>query len=176
MCGSYESGNGPQKQARYHKADEFYQRALTGQENQLGHDHPDTLKTMMSIASSKCDQDDPEAAKALSKRVVTGRETKICPHHPDTLRSIWNLARVCGAYELAEGTLFRALKGQEEQLGPEHPFILKTLKDLAFLRYRQAQVQEAEILFERARAALRKSEGATHAKKTTSSQRPCQCA
>ena len=62
------------KQARYQEADELYQRALTGLENQLGHDHPDTLKIVMNIASSKYDQGDYEAAKALSKRVVTGRE------------------------------------------------------------------------------------------------------
>ena len=79
-----------QSSGRYDDAEKLYKRALTGNKEQLGPDHPDILRTVQNLANIYSNKGRYDDAEELYKRVLTGREEQLGPDHPDTLRTVNN--------------------------------------------------------------------------------------
>ncbi len=141
---------------QYDEAEELYKRALAGSEEKLGPDHPDTLRTVQSLATVHWSKGRYDDAKELFKRALAGREEKLGPDHPDTLGTIENLAIVYwskGRYDDAEELYKRALAGSEERLGPDHPGTLETVRNFTFFLRDQGRVDDADLLSARCKSA-----------------------
>ena len=86
-----------QSSGRYDDAEKLYKRALAGREEQLGPDHPDTLRTVQNLANVYSDKGRYDDAEELYKRALAGREEKLGPDHPTryrrqaTLQSVFNI-------------------------------------------------------------------------------------
>ncbi|KAL9041630.1 MAG: hypothetical protein Q9214_004041, partial [Letrouitia sp. 1 TL-2023] len=141
-----------QSSGRYDDAEELYKRALTGNEEQLGPDHPDTLRTVQNLANVYSDKGRYDDAEELYKRALAGREEQLGPDHPDTLGTVQNLANVYsnkGRYDDAEELYKRVLAGNEEQLGPDYPDTLGTVQNLAIVYRNKGRYDDAEELYKR---------------------------
>ena len=78
--------------ARYDDAEELYERALAGNEKQLGPDHPATLRTVENLAIVYKNKGRYDDAEELYERALAGREKQLGSDHPDTLRTASNFA------------------------------------------------------------------------------------
>jgi hypothetical protein len=100
-------------------------RVLESSERVLGPEHPDTLRSLYSLASCMRDVGDAAGALPLSRRALESCERVLGPEHPDTLISVNNLAACLYALGDAAGAslLFRrAVEGFDRLLGPNHPY------------------------------------------------------
>jgi tetratricopeptide (TPR) repeat protein len=79
-------------QGRYKEAEQLYERALKGREEQLGPAHPDTLGTVQNLAIVYHYQGRYKEAEQLYERALKGKEEQLGPAHPGTLRTVQNLA------------------------------------------------------------------------------------
>ena len=70
----------------------MYRQALQLRETVLGKDHPDTLMSMNSLASSLYALGKYAEAEAMHQQTLRLRETVLGKEHPDTLKSMMNLA------------------------------------------------------------------------------------
>jgi tetratricopeptide (TPR) repeat protein len=125
------------EQGRYEEAERLFGRVLKGREERLGRDHPDTLRTVHSLAIAYRRQGQYEQAERLFGRALKGREERLGRDHPDTLKTVHNLAIVYrrqGRYEEAERLSGRALKGYEERLGRNHPDTMRTVRNLTIVQ------------------------------------------
>ncbi|KZP10487.1 TPR-like protein [Athelia psychrophila] len=153
------------RRGRYDEAEALYQKALAGQEEQLGSDHTSTLGTANNLAALYWLQGKYAEAEALYRRALSGQEQKLGADHPRTLNTVSNLAMLYerqGAYKEAEVLYQRALAGQQQQLGADHPGTLGTVKDLGWLYVQCGKYEEAEILYRRALEGFEKQLGADH--------------
>ncbi|MCJ1334712.1 hypothetical protein MMC10_011424 [Thelotrema lepadinum] len=135
---------------QFDEAEELYKRALAGNEEKLGPQHSDTLRTVHNLAIVYRNKGRYDEAKELYKRALAGNEEKLGPEHPNTLRTVEGLALVYdnkGQYDEAEELYKRALAGNEEKLGPEHPNTLRTVEGLALVYRNKGQYDEAEELY-----------------------------
>ena len=101
-------------QGRYKEAEQLFEQALKGWEEQLGPAHPDTLRTIQNLAIVYRYQGRYKEAEQLYERALKGWEEQLGPAHPDTLMTAQNLAVVYrdqGRYKEAEQLYERALKG-----------------------------------------------------------------
>src|SRR5436305_1381917 len=71
-------------QGRYKEAERLYERALKGREEQLGPEHPDTLRTVEGLAIIYANQY--QYAEPLYERALKGRGEEMKPGHPHTRR------------------------------------------------------------------------------------------
>jgi tetratricopeptide (TPR) repeat protein len=90
---------------KYAEAEAMYRQTLQLKETLLGKDHPDTLMSMMGLATSLSQYGKYTEAEAMDRQTLQLRETVLGKDHPDTLMSINNLAislRQQGKYAEAE--------------------------------------------------------------------------
>ncbi|KAK3682215.1 P-loop containing nucleoside triphosphate hydrolase protein [Podospora appendiculata] len=149
----------------YGVAEQMNRRALDGREEVLGLEHPDTLRSVSSLASVLRDQGKYEEAEQMNRRALGGREKVLGLEYPDTLTSISNLASVLqdqGKFEDAEQMNRRALGGREKVLGPEHPWTLTSVSNLASVLQGQGKYEEAEQMNRRALGGKEKVLGLEH--------------
>jgi tetratricopeptide (TPR) repeat protein len=123
-----------------------------------GSDHPDTLRSIESLATSYADLGRHADPRQLRTEVVARRTANLGPDHADTVagmselaKSYNALARHAEALELREQIL--ALR--KVRPGPDHPDTLASMKDLAATYYFLGRHAEALQLREEA-LALRK--------------------
>jgi tetratricopeptide (TPR) repeat protein len=131
----------------------------------LGEQHPDTLKSMINLASVLQDHNQYEAAEELFRRALDGREKVLGKEHPATLGSMGNLAAVLrdqGKYNAAEELYRQALYGREKVLGGEHPTILKSMNSLASVLRDQGKYSDAEEIYRRGLDGYEKVLGTEH--------------
>ncbi|KAK3688861.1 P-loop containing nucleoside triphosphate hydrolase protein [Podospora appendiculata] len=105
----------------YGVAEQMNRRALDGREEVLGLEHPDTLRSVSSLASVLQAQGKYKEAEQMSRRALGGREKVLGLEHPSTLTS--------GKYKEAEQMNRRALGGREKVLGLEHPDTLTSYEE-----------------------------------------------
>src|SRR5262249_23420142 len=103
-----------------------------------GPDHPDTLQSIESLATSYADLGRHAHALHLRSEVLTRRTARLGRDHPDTVASMSELAksynalgRHAEALELRE----QALSFRQVRPGPNHPDTLASMKDLAASYY-----------------------------------------
>ncbi len=103
-----------------------------------GPDHPDTLRSIESLATSSGDLGRHTDALQLRLEVLTRRQAQLGPDHPDTVASMSELAKSYNAL----GRHAEALELREQTLslrkvrpGPNHPDTLATMNDLAASYY-----------------------------------------
>jgi tetratricopeptide (TPR) repeat protein len=90
--------------AYYKKAEEMHRRVLSGRENMLGNDHPDTLRSVQYVGYSLSKQCKHEEAEEMYRRALKGRENVLGKKPPDTLVSMCALALALGVLSCAQET------------------------------------------------------------------------
>ncbi|CAN9281448.1 unnamed protein product [Alternaria alternata] len=101
----------------------------------LGHDHTDTLTSMVNLASTYINQGRWEDAEKLEVQVMETRKRKLGADHPDTLTSMANLAstyREQGRWGEAEMLQVQVMETSKTKLGADHPDTLSSMNNLAY--------------------------------------------
>ena len=138
---------------------------LSIEEQVLGAEHPDTLRSLNNLAGLLRSQGRYDAAEPLYRRALEARERALGAEHPDALKSVNNLAgllRIQGQYGAAESLYRRALEARERVLGAEHPDTLISMNNLAGLLRSQGAYGAAEPLYRRALRGARRVLGPSH--------------
>jgi eukaryotic-like serine/threonine-protein kinase len=136
------------------RAAELCEKARALYTKHLGSDHPQTLRSMGSLANCYFVFGQHADALKLREQTLAQQEAKLGRDHPDTLLSMDNLAdyyfalgRHADALKLREQTLTRC----QTKLGPDHPYTLGSMNDLAQSyrhagRYAEARPLSAKYL------------------------------
>jgi tetratricopeptide (TPR) repeat protein len=143
----------------------LHERALAIREGVLGPEHPDTARSLVTLALLLRDQGELIGARPLVERALSIYEKVLGPEHPDTAWSLSTLAvllRDQGDYARAQCLHERALLIRERVLGPEHPDIAWSLNAVALLLRDGGNYTAARPLFERALAIREKALGPQH--------------
>jgi serine/threonine protein kinase/lipopolysaccharide biosynthesis regulator YciM len=156
---------------RYPESQRHLERALQLHTEQLGIDHPDTLKSKNNLAVLYWDQGKYDLAEQHFKEVLDALTTQRGADHPDTLTSKNNLAALYqaqGRYERAEPLVKEVLDASTRTLGADHPDTLKSKNNLAVLYWDQGKYDQAEPLYKEVIDALTTQRGADHPDTLTS--------
>ncbi len=129
----------------------LYERALRGQREVLGHDDPDTLNTMHSLAQLLDKMDFGERALEIMRTVHETWLHLDGPDHKQTLITATDLGGMLRDTDLLAQTLER----QTNVLGRDHPDTLTTMSNLAGLLMSEQRIDEAGLLLEEADRRLR---------------------
>ena len=159
------------ERGQYTDAEPLLMRALSLREHHVGAEHPDTARSLHSLATLYLHQGKYEQAELLYQRALSLREQLLGTEHPDTATSLNNLATLYlhqGKYEQAELLYQRALSLREQLLGTEHPDTAYNLNNLAALYQTQGKYDQAEPLFRRALAIQEQHVGTEHPNTATS--------
>ena len=127
-------GESSRIRGKYAEAEAMDQQALQLRETVLGKDHPDTLRSMSSLAASLRHQGKYAEAEAMHRQALQLRETVLGKDHPDTLRSMSSLAASLGhqgKYAEAETMHRQTLQLREMVLGKDHLETLRSMSSLA---------------------------------------------
>jgi eukaryotic-like serine/threonine-protein kinase len=134
----------------YAEAQQQMERSLELRREELGADHPDTLRMMNDLgtlhsAQGKFAEAEPILAQALkAERRVLGAE------HPETLNTMNNLGLLYqyqGKYAQAEPLLSQTFEIRRRVIGEEGPDTLGSLNNLAMLYQSEGSYARAEPLF-----------------------------
>ncbi|KEP51233.1 kinesin light chain [Rhizoctonia solani 123E] len=127
----------------------------------LGEEHPDTLVSMGSLASTYSDLGRYIEAEQLQVEVLNAHKQVLGEEHPDALQSMGSLASTyshLGRYEQAEQLQVEVLNARKKILGEEHPDTLVSIGSLAstyshwcILQMEQAEQLQIEVLNARKR-------------------------
>jgi tetratricopeptide (TPR) repeat protein len=100
---------------------------------ELGLEHPDTVRSLYNFANLLRENGDHEEAEALYRRVMECSDNAYGPEHPETLKSINRLAGFLsdnGNYGEAEMLYRDVLRCRENALGPEQIDTLRSINNL----------------------------------------------
>ena len=164
-------GNSRKDQGDYTGSFDFYKKALSISEEQLGENHPDTANSLNNLAGFYQNKGQYKEAELLYLRSLKISEEQLGENHPDTAMSLNNLAELYrnqGRYEKVESLHLRALKIHKEQLGENHPDAAMSLNNLAALYQNQGRYKEAEPLHLRALEIREEQLGENHPETATS--------
>ncbi|THC87591.1 hypothetical protein EYZ11_012963 [Aspergillus tanneri] len=134
---------------RYYEAELFYNKLMRINQNKIGPEHPDTLTSIESLASTYWNQGRWNEAEKLEVQVMETRKTVLGAKHPDTLTSMANLAltyRSQGQWNKAEKLFVHVMETGTTMLGAEHPDTLTSMTNLASTYRSQGRWNEAEKL------------------------------
>jgi tetratricopeptide (TPR) repeat protein len=109
---------------RHTEALKLHEETLALQKAKLGPDHPDTLRSMNSLADCCFGQGRYDDALKLNQETLTLRMAKLGPDHPDTLESMNNLAEshyALGQYADALKLFEETLSLRKAKRGPDRP-------------------------------------------------------
>ena len=133
----------------YPRAESLYQRAIEIRRRVLGPEHPDTLRSMTSLANVLREEGRYAEAEKLIRETLNIRRRVLGPEHPDTLKSTNILATILdreGHYAEAEKLYRETLDVRRRVLGPEHPDTLASMNNLAGVLKSVGHSAEAEQL------------------------------
>ncbi|KAJ7712813.1 P-loop containing nucleoside triphosphate hydrolase protein [Mycena metata] len=119
---------------KYKQAGELQEEVLEEQKQVLGENHPDTLRTMGTLASSYSALGEHQKARGLEVIVLERRKQVLGENHRDTLGAMNNLAGLyseLGEHQKAKELDVLALQKQKQVLGENHPDTLRTMGNLA---------------------------------------------
>ena len=138
----------------YQRGDSLLTRAVETRKRALGPKHPDTLRSMGSLAWTLQREGRYAEAEKLGREALDLQRRVLGPESADTLRSAsdlsWTLYQE-GKYGESERLLRETLDVQRRVLGPEHPQTLQSMSDLGWTlgeegRYAEAEKMERETL------------------------------
>jgi len=151
---------------KYQQAEETYRETVKLAEMVLGCEHPDTLRSMMNLATVLNYQGKYVEAEQIHRQTLELMERILGLEHPDTLRSMMNLATVLesqGKYVEAEQIHRQTLELMERILGLEHPDTLGNMMNLATVLNRQGKYVEAEQILRQTLELMERILGLEHA-------------
>ena len=154
-----------EQQGKHSDAEELYQRALQGKEEEWGRDHPSTLETANNLGHLYADLGRFNEAEKLYQRALRGYEKAWGPEHTSALDTVNNLGHLYADLERfneAEKLYQRALQGYERAWGLEHTSTLDTVNNLGVLYWKQGKLDEAEEMTLRALYGKEKAWGREH--------------
>jgi serine/threonine protein kinase/tetratricopeptide (TPR) repeat protein len=150
---------------KYTAAKPHFERALELRRNQLGEEHPDTLKSMTDLGYQYMNQYNFKMGESLFFKVLEIRRRVLGEEHPDTLRSMHDLGTAyhwLGRYKEAELLRVKVLEVRRRVLGEEHPDTLSSMIVLADLYQVQGRYSEAEPLYVKVLEVRRRVLGEEH--------------
>jgi eukaryotic-like serine/threonine-protein kinase len=133
----------------YRDAGKQLERALDLRRRVLGPEHPDTLKSMNSLAVVYWYGGKYPQAEDLHRQTLEIKRRVLGPEHPDTLMSMNNLGVVYddeGKYAQAEALDSQTLELKRRVLGPEHDATLRSMTNLALAYVDEGKYTQAEAL------------------------------
>ena len=143
---------------RYRTSKDLYCRVLETRRNVLGEKHPDTLRSMGSVAGLLYRLGNYEKSERMHRETLALREIELGKEHSDTLRSMNSLGLVLadqGKYGEAESIHRHTLILREKVLGKKHLSTLESMNNLASVLSYQEKDEEAECIFGETLALLR---------------------
>ena len=142
-----------------------FERAFDLRARLLGENHPDTLKSMQSLANQYRTGGDYTQAERLFTKVVEAERRVLGEQNAQTLAAQNVLSRVYiaqGKYEPASRLLTQTIDGQRRALGAEHADTLNSMDELANLYRLQGRMSDAEQLNEKVLETKRRVLGEEH--------------
>jgi tetratricopeptide (TPR) repeat protein len=150
---------------QFDRALRLHEQVLKARRAKLGDDHPDTLLSMINLASSYWAAGQNDRAIPLYEQVLKAQRAKLGDDHPGTLITMNNLGtayRDAGQVDRALALHEQVLKVQRAKLGDDHPDTLISLHNLAAALRESGQVDRAIPLHEQALNALGAKLGEDH--------------
>ncbi|KAJ7787058.1 hypothetical protein B0H14DRAFT_290030 [Mycena olivaceomarginata] len=138
----WEAGN-------YKRSVKLLEEVLAEQIQVLGDNHPDTLRTMGSLASTYSYMGEYQKAKELKGIVLEKQKQLLGDNHPDTLCTMNNLASTysdLGEYQKAKELKGIVLEKRKQVLGDNHPDTLHSMHALAITYSDLGEHQKAKEL------------------------------
>ena len=135
---------------QHRTSEDLTRRVLDTRRSELIKNHPDTLKSMNSLAGLLDDVGNYEGAEKLYHQTLMMRESKLEKEHLETLASMNGLAIVLlrqGKYKEAESMSRRALTLVETKFGKQHPVTLVRMNNLAGVLRNQNKYKEVEQIY-----------------------------
>ncbi|KAK7039335.1 hypothetical protein R3P38DRAFT_3466964 [Favolaschia claudopus] len=136
-------------QGHFHYAEQLEVATLEARKQLLGKKHPDTLNSMVRLASTYRNQGRWREAEELEVVVLEARKQVLGEEHPHTLNSMANLAatyRNQGRWRETEELEVVVLEARKRVLGDEHPGTLSIMANLASTYWNQGKLNEAKEL------------------------------
>ena len=133
----------------YHLSEIIHLRLNTQNQKVLGLEHPKTLTSMASLASTFGNQGRWKEAEELEVQVMEISKRMLGLEHPDTLTIMGNLASTYwnqGRWKEAEELIVQVMEKRKRVLGLEHPDTLTSMGNLASTYWNQGRWKEAEEL------------------------------
>jgi eukaryotic-like serine/threonine-protein kinase len=133
----------------YPRSESLLTRAVEIRRQVLGPEHPDTLKTMFSLAWTLDLEGQRQEAERIVRQTLDIQRHVLGPDHPDTLASINGLAVTLqerGQYTEAEKLEREILENARRIFGPEHRRTLMATTNLVSILGSEGRHAEAEKL------------------------------
>ncbi|KAJ5940817.1 hypothetical protein N7516_000985 [Penicillium verrucosum] len=131
----------------------------------LGEKHPDTIRSLGSLAATYYAQGRYSEAERMVVKALALRQQVLGEKHPDTIWSLGNLAATYyaqGRYSEAEPIEVKALALRQQVLGEKHPDTIRSLGNRATIYYAQGRYSEAEPIQVKALALRQQVLGEKH--------------
>ncbi|KAF5258408.1 hypothetical protein FOXYS1_11026 [Fusarium oxysporum] len=131
----------------------------------LGEKHPDTIRSMASLAATYHAQGRYDEDEEISVKVLELRRRVLGEKHPDTIESMADLAATYnaqGRYDEAERLKDEALELRQEVLGEKHPDTIRSMADLATTYHAQGRYDKAEGIYQEVLELRREVLGEKH--------------
>ena len=136
-------------EGRSKEAEELFKQVMEMKKRGLGEEHPDTLTSIVNLASTYRKQGRWKVAEELFEQVIEMRKRVLGEKHPETLTSMAYLASTYwdqGRWKEAEELEVQVMKMRKRVLGEEHPETLTDMANLASTYRDQGRWKEAEEL------------------------------
>jgi len=142
-----------------------YRRLLSGREQLLGPDHPQTIAAGADLATAYRAAGQYKEAINLGKRALSGAERVLGADHPDTIAARASLAAAYHGGKKAKNALAlyeRTLADRERVQGPDHPDTISARGDLAAAYQAAGKHGYAVAQYEKTLAACKRAYGPDH--------------
>lgn len=150
---------------QYAEAEPLEREILEQRTRLLGKEHPDTLRSVDSLANVLNNKGNYSGAEVLYRQAVEVYERTLGKDHFDTLYSVSNLANALdaeGDYAGAETLYRRCLETYERTLGKDHRYTLRSVSGLADTLYDKGDYAGAEVLYRRCLETYERTLGKEH--------------
>ncbi|KAL1999850.1 hypothetical protein VTN02DRAFT_3893 [Thermoascus thermophilus] len=136
-------------QGRYKESEAIDLLILEENKKEFGLEHPETLESMGSLASTYEDQGRFDEAEELDRHVVEVRRKQLGPEHRVTLTSMANLASIYekqGRTKKAEDLMLQVFETRKRVFGPDDDETLDSMAHLGSIYTELEQWERAEEL------------------------------
>ncbi|RFU72307.1 hypothetical protein TARUN_9953 [Trichoderma arundinaceum] len=138
---------------RWREKEPVDRRTLYLRREALGKKHPDTVKSMASLAATYHAQGRYNEAEKIYEQALTLQRELLGEKHPDTATSMASLAATYhaqGRYNKAKRLKKQALDIRQKVLGEKHPDSINSMASLAMIYHAKGRYNEAERLCKQA--------------------------
>ncbi|HET9181762.1 MAG TPA: serine/threonine-protein kinase [Candidatus Angelobacter sp.] len=135
------------------QAEKLLRETLDDARRVLGPEHPDTLSAMVALGWTLAKEKQYPEAEKLQSNVVNISRRVLGAEHPDTLSAIASLGVTQmqeKKYTAADKALRQVMETERRILGPDHPEVAKTAYNLACVRAKVGDHDEALTLLRHA--------------------------